>query len=68
MTVWKTADGDVLDAICLAHYGPRQDAFEAVLEANPGLAARGPVLPGGVNIKLPGLPEAERLATVRLWD
>ena len=69
MATYLTADGDMLDAICESHYGPRPGAAEAVLEANPGLADRGPVLPAGVRIELPELAETppERRA-VRLWD
>lgn len=69
MATWITSEGDMVDAVCEAHYGPRPGAVEAVLEANPGLAERGPVLPAGVAIELPELADtrpAERV--VRLWD
>jgi phage tail protein X len=36
--------GDMLDSVCHKHYGPRPNAVEAVLDANPGLAKHGPVL------------------------
>ena len=69
MTVWITAEGDMLDAVCRLHYGPRTGAAEAVLDANPGLADRGPVLPAGVRIKLPELgEEPPSSGAVRLWD
>ena len=69
MTVWITAEGDMLDAVCRLHYGSRTGAVEAVLDANPGLADRGPVLPAGVRIKLPELEEAPSSSgAVRLWD
>ena len=69
MATYVTADGDMLDAICERHYGPRPGASEAVLEVNPGLAGQGPVLPAGVRIDLPELAETppER-GSVRLWD
>ena len=35
--------------------------------ANPGLAAYGPTLPGGLTLELPELPAASR-PTLRLWD
>ena len=35
--------------------------------ANPGLAAYGPALPGGLVLELPELPAVERPA-LRLWD
>lgn len=69
MTVWTTAEGDMLDAICRLHYGSRPGAAEAVLDANPGLADRGPVLPAGVRIGLPELDETPPgSGTVRLWE
>jgi len=65
---YRTRDGDMLDAICWKHYG-REAAITAVLEANPHLAERGPVLPAGLVITLPDLPPApETAGTVRLWD
>ncbi len=69
MAVWVTSDGDMLDAVCRLHYGPLPGAAEAVLEANPGLAGRGPGLPAGVRIELPELdPPPPDSGTVRLWD
>jgi len=68
MTRYITSQGDVLDAVCFAHYG-REDALEAVLDANPGLADRGPILPAGVTINLPDLPAtATTSQRIRLWD
>lgn len=64
-----TLEGDLLDALVAEHYGApaAAAAFGQVLEANPGLAARGPVLPGGVRVVLPDIaPETGRV--VRLWD
>lgn len=69
MAAWVTSEGDMLDAVCSLHYGPLPGAVEAVLEANPGLAGRGPVLPPGVRIELPELdPAPPDSGTVRLWD
>lgn len=65
---YRTREGDVLDAVCWQHYG-RESAVVAVLEANPGLAGRGPVLPAGLVIDLPPLPEQEPgEGATRLWD
>ncbi len=66
---YRCKEGDMLDWICWRQYGGRSGAVEAVLEANPGLAAHGPRLPTGLLIELPELPEtpSERTA-VRLWD
>ena len=67
MTEHVTVDGDMVDAVCRAHYGPRQGVTEKVLAANPGLAAMGPVLPAGVRILLPDLPPPDP-PQARLWD
>ena len=65
---YLTAEGDVLDEICWRRYG-REDAVPAVLAANRGLAGAGPVLPAGVLLVLPELPDASRaLPAERLWE
>ena len=68
MTIYRTSDGDTLDWICWKYYGRSSGAVEAVLEANSGLAARGPVYDAGLNIKLPDLPTAPQRQLIRLWD
>lgn len=68
MIRYRTRDGDMLDAICRHYYG-RESAVTAVLEANRHLADYGPVLPPGVIIDLPELPDHEPGAgATRLWD
>ena len=65
---YRTRSGDVLDDICWRHYG--QDAARQVplvLAANPGLADQEPVLPSGIVIVLPDVPEPIETAVVRLW-
>lgn len=66
---YLSSEGDVLDAVIWRHYG-RQDqgALELVLEANPGLADLGPILPPGLSILLPAIPDAQPRDGVRLWD
>lgn len=64
-----TKDGDMLDALCKAHYG-REGLVLAVLEANPQLGRLPAVLPAGVVIVLPEVestPEAPA-PEIRLWD
>ena len=69
MTTYTSRDGDVIDAVCRAFYGREAGAVEAVLEANPGLAELGPVLPAGTKVTLPDLPRPlETIETVKLWD
>lgn len=67
MNIYRTIDGDMLDAICKAHYG-REDMAAAVYAANPGLAALGPVLSKGILIKLPDQPEVTPRSPIRLWS
>lgn len=68
MTLYRTADGDMLDAICHAQLGSSAH-LPAVLEANPHLADLGPVYPAGVVIVLPAeAPVAPVLrGQIRLW-
>ena len=62
-------DGEAVDALVLRAYG-RQDGrlVERVLDANPGLAGRGVLLPAGVEVICPPLPVASARDLVRLWD
>lgn len=67
--IWRAADGDVVDAIARAAYGSeRGGATEALLDANPGLADRGPLLAAGTALRLPRPPEARPVRPVRLWS
>lgn len=66
-TKYVTREGDMLDDICRRIYGKQEAGqVEAVLEANPGLASQGFVLPSGLLIVFPDLP-AKTDGTVRLW-
>jgi phage tail protein X len=69
---YRTKDSDMVDLICFRHYGRTAKVTEAVLAANPGLAARGPMLPAGVEIVLPdfGTPDKRPVEkeTIRLWN
>lgn len=66
-TTIRTLDGDILDSICEIHYGHLMGTVEAVLDANPGLAAASQPYESGRLITLPDLP-APRTDTVRLWS
>lgn len=59
---------DTVDAICWRHYGRTLGMTEAVLAANPGLAAVGPVLPHGLEVELPELVSSPAAQTVQLWE
>lgn len=66
---YRTRDSDTLDWICWRHYGRQSGAVEAVLEANPGLADKGPVLSAGELITLPDLDTSvTSTSIIRLWD
>lgn len=64
---YRTKPGDMLDAICHDYYGPRTGAVELVLNANPGLARLGPIMPENTVIELPPLPTRQE-KTVVLWE
>lgn len=66
MAEYLTARGEVLDQIVLAHYG-RNDVIVAVLDANPGLADQGPILPYRTRVVLPEIAGSAETAVLRLW-
>ena len=69
VAVYVTIDGDMVDAIAYAYYGKHEKNTEAILEANANLADYGPVLPAGVLIKLPRIPQQETPKPFRqLWN
>ncbi len=64
-----TTGGEAVDQIALSAYGASVGTTEVLLNANPGLAAYGPLLPAGVTIDLPDLPAAPSAAApVKLYD
>lgn len=64
----RALQGDTVDALCWRHYGRTAGVTEQVLEANPGLAALGPVLPMGLEIEIPDQPAQPVTRRVQLWD
>lgn len=69
-TIEVTGDGVALDALLFQLLG-REDMVPATLDANPGLAALGPILPAGTKIAIPApiTPEAAPAAEiVTLWS
>jgi phage tail protein X len=65
---YRTKEGDMLDRICWKHYGQEAGTVELVLTANPGLAAHGPKLPGGMLINLPEIYVVQAEEPIRLWN
>ena len=61
---YRTQAGDMLDEICWLYYGRTRGTVETVLEANPGLADYGPVLPAGVLVTLPIIEPQEQRVTI----
>ena len=60
--------GDSVDSLCYRHLGS-SDAVEATLEANPGLAAKGAILPMGTVVMLPDTTQAAPTKDIiQLWD
>jgi len=44
------AQGDTVDSLCWHYYGRTAGVTEAVLDANPGLADLGPIIPHGTTV------------------
>lgn len=66
---YTTKEGDTVDYIAWRVYGTQSGQIvELLLDANRGLADRGPILPSGLKINLPDMPEPEQENGVRLWD
>lgn len=70
MTVAVRANqNDTVDALCWRFYGRTAGVTEAVLEANPGLADHGPILPQGLVVNMPeAQSSAPQRQMVQLWD
>ena len=66
MNQYRTKDGDMVDQICRDHYGSEAQT-EKVYDANPGLAAHGPILPMGLLITLPEVAPPPVRNPIRLW-
>lgn len=67
--VYTTRQGQTVDLVCLDYYGRTAKVVEAVIEANPGLAGLGVVLPIGTKIVMPEfLAKAQTPRLVSLWD
>jgi len=67
--VYRTQEGDTLDRICWKFYGKQSGAVEHVLEANHGLAGKGPIFEAGIALILPDLPQdLEPDTAFSLWD
>lgn len=69
MSFYTTTQFDEIDAICHRWYGGTAGTVEAVIRLNPGLAEMLPILPAGVPIFMPGLPDpSQTVSLIRLWE
>lgn len=70
MRALRAMQGDSVDAIAWRVYGKTRGVVELLLQHNPGLADRGPVLPSGTRVQLPDLPAdpAPAQILINLWD
>ncbi|NWD70779.1 tail protein X [Pseudomonas gingeri] len=65
----RAQQNDTVDNLCWRHYGRTAGVTEAVLEANPGLADHGPILPQGLVVEMPeDQINAPQRQMVNLWD
>lgn len=69
MQTYDTREGDTVDGIAWRQYGTvNSTILRAVLDANPGLADAGAILPAGLAVSLPILvTTAEESQGVSLW-
>lgn len=66
---YHSKQGDTVDSIAWDIYERQEPQLIAgILDANPGLAEFGPLLPAGLRLAIPDAPAAETVAGVRLWD
>lgn len=70
MMQYVTKQGDVLDDVVNRQYGVGTWAVvQQVLDANPGLAEHGAVLPAGLLVTLPEIQNPTTTTkSVALWD
>lgn len=60
--------GETLDALLYRVVGATDGITERVLEMNPGLADKGPILAEGTAVQVPETPTGtRRIETIQLW-
>ena len=64
----RTQQNDTVDSLCWRHYGRTLAVVESVLQANPGLAKLGLVLPQGLEVVMPELAAPAAKPMIQLWD
>ena len=65
----RANQNETVDALCWRYYGRTAGVTEAVLQANPGLADHGPILPHGLPVNVAAAQtSAPQRQMVNLWD
>lgn len=66
----RSRQGDSIDALCWRIYGRTEGVVELVLEANPGLANLGVILPENTFVFCPvaSVRQPAGDTTLKLWD
>lgn len=68
MRVLIAFEGEAIDQLCRRAYGTEAGHVEAVLDANPGLAALPKRLPAGTAVRVPDVVAQSPDPVVKLWD
>ncbi|WP_315751399.1 MULTISPECIES: tail protein X [unclassified Bradyrhizobium] len=63
-----TQEGDTADTIAWSRFGVTHGATEAILRANPGLAAAGTKLPQGLALTIPAYTVKKVSDAKRIWS
>ncbi|MGF7190672.1 phage tail protein X [Robbsia andropogonis] len=65
----RTQQNDTVDALCWRHYKRTAGVVETVLNANPGIADHGVILPMGLLVEMPDMPPTSAHAPlIQLFD
>jgi len=63
------APGERVDQLAKRIYGREANGLvEALLSANPGLAATAQLIPAGTRVRAPALPDETQSPNIRPWD
>lgn len=68
MDNYTTKAGETVDLACHRYYGRTAQVSEAVLAANRGVAALGPILPVGTVLLMPPAPVSKARPLVKLYE
>jgi len=65
---YRCQEGDTVDLIAYRRFGSSSGTTESILDANPGLAAIGPILPLGMMLRIPIPVKADRAPGENIWS